>query len=1070
MNQFLGYFVGNRVFANILTIVILISGLIALMLMRREMFPETSLDTITVQIPYPGADPEEVEEGICRKIEEALDTVEGIKRYTTIASENIGMANIEVLDSYDVSKVYDKVRNAIDSISTFPKDAEKPIINEVTIRREVIQIALSGNLPERTLKEWAEQVKDELQALPEISQVFVFGARQYEIGIEISEEKLQKLGLTFSQVASAVRSGNLNIPGGLIRSKGAEIRIRTIGRKYYADELAKIVVLAKPTGEVITLDQVAEIRDDFSEDPLEARFNGEKSVLIACFKTQEEDDIAISDAVHKYVEAKQKQLPPGVKISVWNDRARLIRARLNLLTVNGIQGLIIVITLLLLLMNARLSFFVTLGIPISFAGALAILYLHGSTLNMMSLFGLIMVLGMLVDDAIVIGEAIYYHRQRGLPPMKAALAGVEEVGLPVIGAVTTTIVAFLPLMFVSGIMGKFIRILPVVVISALSVSLFESLFLLPAHLNDLPDLSHTISNSDNRRHPLRRLRWFFSDALDVFIDKLYLPFLNFVLKHRYVSLCFFITVLLTVLGLVRGQIIKFEVFSEVDGDYLMAQVEFPAGTPFHVTKDAVKRMEEALWRLADKTKTMSGEPLIQNVYSVVGQSSSGFSAQGGSNAGEIRVELLPTERRGIHAKKISSMWAKETGEIPGALKQKYDTSGGGPRGTGIEIWLRSENLQDIVLASQEIKEKLKTYDGVYQIEDDYRPAKIEARFYLKPEAQTLGITLDTLGRQLAGGFFGEEAVRIQRGRDDIRIRVRYPREERSYLSILNQVRIRTAQGYEIPLFAVADVDFTPGFASITRVDGMRRVVVTADIDTTKANSQEIIGDLASNYLPSLQRKYPGLIWSFEGPQQSSRDALGSLKVGFPVALLGIFLIISSIFHSYSQPLLVMLTIPFGIIGALIGHLLFGQTVTLMSFFGIVALSGVVVNDAIVFVDCFNANLGAGNDFISSLLQAGKRRFRAIFLTTATTFGGLIGLLFTRDMQAQFLKPMAISLAFGLVFATMITLLFLPITIGVLNDIRRVFYIIKKRRLPTAEEVEPVFAMLEQKRQLEDDAI
>jgi len=1070
MNQFLGYFVGNRVFANILTAVILIAGLISLLLIRRELFPEFSLDMITVQVLYPGADPEEVEEGICRKIEESLDTVEGIKRYTTVASENMGMANIEVMDSYDLSKVYDKVRNAIDSISTFPKDAEKPITNEVTIRREVIQVALSGNLPDKILKEWAEQIKDELQALPELSQVFIFGAKQYEIGIEISEEKLQKLGLTFSQVASAIRSGNLNISGGLIRSKGAEIRVRTIGRKYYADELAKIVVLAKPTGEVITLDQVAEIRDDFNEDPLEADFNGEKSVLISCFKTQEEDDIAISDAVHKYVEAKQKQLPPGVKISLWNDRARLIRARLKLLEENGIQGLIIVILMLLLLMNARLSFFVTLGIPISFAGAISIMYYLGSTINMMSLFGLIMVLGMLVDDAIVIGEAIYYHRQRGLPPMKAALTGVEEVGLPVIGAVTTTIAAFLPLMFVSGIMGKFIRILPIVVISALSVSLFEALFLLPAHLNDLPDLSHTISNSDNRKHPLRKLRWFFSDSLDAFIDKIYLPILNTMLKHRYISLTAFIAILLTVLGLVRGQIIKFEVFSDADGDSLMAQVEFPAGTPFHVTKDAVKRMEEALKRLAEKTTTISGEPLIQNIYSVVGQSSSGFSAQGGSNVGEIRVELLPTERRGIHAKKISSMWAKETGTIPGTLKQKYDVSGGGPRGTGIELWLRSENLQDIIHASQEIKEKLKTYEGVYQIEDDYRPAKIEARFYLKPEAQTLGITLDSLGRQLAGGFFGEEAVRIQRGRDDIRIRVRYPREDRSYLSILNQVRIRTNQGYEVPLFAVADVDFTPGFSSITRVDGMRRVVVTADIDSTKTNSTEIINDLTNTFLPSLQKKYPGLIWSFEGPQQSSRDALGSLKVGFPIALLVIFLIISSIFHSYTQPILIMLTIPFGVVGALIGHLLFGQIVTLMSLFGIVALSGVVVNDAIVFVDCFNANLGEGNSFISSILQAGKRRFRAIFLTTVTTFGGLVGLLFTRDMQAQFLKPMAVSLAIGLVFATVVTLLFIPTIISVLNDIRRLFYIIKNRRIPKPEEVEPVFSMLEQKRQLENSSL
>ncbi len=1067
MNKFLGYFVENRVFANILTILILLSGLISLFLMRRELFPEFSLDMITVLIPYPGADPEEVEEGICRKIEEAIDMVEGIKRYTTVASENMGMATIEVMDSYDVREVYDKVRNAVDSISTFPKDAEKPIINEVTIRREVIQVVLSGNLTDRIMKEYAEQIKDELQALPEISQVTVFGTKQYEIGIEVSEEMLRKYGITFSQVANAVRANNLNIPSGLIRTKGAEIRVRTMGRKYYADQLAKIVVLSLPTGEVITLDRIANIRDDFVEDPIIATYNGEKCVVIACFRTQEEDDIAIADAVYKYVNEKAKSLPPNVKLSVWLDRSRMIKARLSLLRDNGIQGLIIVVVLLLMLMNARLSFFVTLGIPISFAGALSILYLRGDSINMMSLFGMIMVLGMLVDDAIVIGEAIYYHRQKGNSPLKSAILGVEEVGLPVIGAVTTTIVAFLPLLFVRGIMGKFIKILPVVVISALSVSLFEALFLLPAHLNDLPDLSHTLANSDTRKHPLRRLRWFFSDSLDWLVERIYLPFVSKTVKNRYLTLAVFIFVAFAVFGMLRGQIIKFEVFSKVDGDFLSAEIEFPAGTPISVTESAVREVENALRRVAEKFKTLTGEPMIKGVFSVVGQSSGGgFNPQSGSNRAEIRVELLPSERRGIHSERITSAWSEEVGEIPGVLKQSFQSMGGGPRGTGIELWLRSEDLEELLLAKEEIKERLRSYEGVYQIEDDYRPAKIEARFRLKPEGYTLGLTLDSLGRQLASGFFGEEAVRIQRGRDDIRIRVRYPREDRSYLSILNDVRIRTPQGYEVPLLTVADVEYVPGFATITRVDGMRRVIVSADVDTNKANSTEITMDLAENFLPALQRKYPGLIWSFEGPEQTSRDALSSLKVGFPLALLGIFLIISSIFHSYSQPILIMLSIPFGIVGALIGHLIFGLTVTLMSLFGIVALAGVVVNDAIVLVDCFNNNLASGQNFYEALIQAGRRRFRPIFLTSSTTFGGLIGLLFTRDMQSQFLKPMAVSLAIGLVFATTITLVLMPSLIAILNDMKRILHLVSKKRLPAPEEVEPALALMRQKKELE----
>ncbi len=1068
MNKFLGYFVENRVFANILTILILFSGLLSLLLMRRELFPEFSLDMITVTVPYPGADPEEVEEGICRKIEEAIDMVEGIKRYTTVASENMGMATIEVMDSYDLSKVYDKVRNAIDSISTFPRDAEKPITNEVTIRREVIQVVLSGNLPDRILKEYAEQIKDELQALPEISQVTIFGAKQYEIGIEVSEEMLRKYGLTFAQVANAVRANNLNIPSGLIRTKGAEIRVRTMGRKYYADQLAKIVVLSLPSGEVITLDRIANIRDDFVEDPMIATYNGEKCVAIACFRTQEEDDIAIADAVYKYVSEKNKVLPSNVKLSIWLDRSRMIKARLALLRDNGIQGLIIVVLLLLMLMNGRLAFFVALGIPISFAGALSILYLRGDSINMMSMFGMIMVLGMLVDDAIVVGEAIYYHRQRGNSPLKSAVLGVEEVGLPVVGAVTTTIVAFLPLLFVRGIMGKFIRILPVVVISALSVSLFESLFLLPAHLNDLPDLSHTLPKSEARKHPLRRIRWFFSDFLNTFVEKRYLPFLSKTIKYRYLTLATFIFVSLVIFGMVNGQLIKFEVFSKVDGDFLSAEIEFPAGTPISVTESAVRETENALRRLAEKSNTLTGEPLIKGIFSVVGQSSGGgFNPQSGSNRGEIRVELLPSERRGIHSEKITSEWSQEVGEIPGVLKQSFQAMGGGPTGTGIELWLRSENLEELLQAKEEIKEKLRTYVGVYQIEDDYRPAKIEARFKLKPEGYTLGLTLDSLGRQLASGFFGEEAVRIQRGRDDIRIRVRYPREDRSYLSILDDVRIRTPQGYEVPLFTVADVEYTPGFATITRVDGMRRVVVSAEVDTTKANSNEITMDLAQNFLPLIKKKYPGLIWSFEGPQQTSRDALSSLKIGFPLALLGIFLIISSIFHSYSQPILIMSTIPFGIVGALIGHLIFGLTVTLMSLFGIVALAGVVVNDAIVLVDCFNNNLASGLKFSDAIIHAGRRRFRAIFLTSATTFGGLIGLLFTRDMQSQFLKPMAVSLAIGLIFATTVTLVLLPTLIAILNDMKRVLSLVKRKGFPEPEEVEPAIILIKHKEEFEN---
>lgn len=1053
MNRLMGAFIRNNVFATAVTIVLILGGVFALMNMVREFFPEISIDTIMVDVPYPGADPEEVEEGICRKIEEGLDTVEGIKRYTTVSAENVGHAVVEVADGYDVDAVYDKVRNAVDSISTFPEDAEKPIVSALTIRHEVIFIALSGDFPERTLKEWAEQVKDELQQLPNVSQVSVQGTRDYEVGIEVSEARLREYGLTFGEVASAVRRGSLNLPGGVLRTKGQEIRLRTVGRKYNAEDFAKIVVLARPKGEIITLDRIADIRDEFTEDPVEATFNGQRSVMVAVFKTKEEDAIAIADQVRKYVAEKQKVLPEGASISVWSDNAQLIQGRLDMLRTNGIQGLIIVVILLFLLLDARLSFWVTLGLPISFGGALLIMYMRGDTLNMISLFGLIMVLGMLVDDAIVIGEAVYYHRKMGLKPFDAALKGVMEVGLPVVGAVTTTIAAFLPLMFVGGIMGKFIRIIPIAVISCLAISLLESLFLLPAHLNQMP--VQAVLPANHKPHPVIRFRWMFSNGMDWFIEHLYEPFVERAVHHRYLAFSIAMAVGLVTMGLVSGGFIKFETFSAVDGNDISASVEFPAGTPISVTEKAVERLRDGIEQVAAKTTTTSGKPLIKNVYAVAGQKGEGFEQQPGSNVGQVRVELLRTEERGIHSEDITVAWEQEVGYIPGTLSLTFQGLAAGPPGAPIEIWLQGEDMNQLLAASAEIKEKLKTYAGVYQVEDDYRPGKTEMRLNLKPEARTLGLTLEDLARQVFAGYYGEEAVRIQRGRDDVRVRVRYTEGERRELSEFERIRIRTPQGLEAPFLSVASVEYGQGYSSITRVNGLRRVAVSAEVDTNRANAEEVLADIKAEFLPAVKKRH-GMLYSFEGAQTENRDALASLRVGFPLALFLIFVIIATIFRSYFQPLVIMFTVPFGLMGALYGHLMFGLTVTLMSLFGMVALAGVVVNDAIVLVDQVNATLRAGVPFVTALRQSGARRFRAIFLTSSTTVGGLATLILSRNMDAQWLKPMAVSLAIGLLFSTSLTLVFLPCLLGIFNDLRRGVHWILHGRWPTPEEVEPAY--------------
>ncbi len=1054
MRTLMAAFARNTVFANVLLAIILITGVIAATQTVREMFPEFSVDTIFVEMVYPGADPEEVEEGISRKIEEAVEGIEGIKRYTTVSAENAGRAVIEVKENYDIDDVYDRVRNAVDSISTFPVDAEKPIISELTLREEVLYLALWGDLDERTLKEWAERIKDELQNLPELSQAAIFGTRDYEISIEVSEERLREYGLRFDHVAAAVRRGSVNLSAGLMRTKGEEILLRTVGRKYTGEQFAEIVALAGPKGEVITLDQIATIRDGFTEDAIISTFNGEPCALIGVFKTREEDAVAIAHAVEKYVEEKSNVLPAGVHVTKWNDMSKMIDARINLLVTNGLFGLVLVFISLWLFLDLRLSFWVAMGIPISLCGALILMWGLGTSLNMISLFGLIMVLGIIVDDAIVVGEAIYVHRKNGDPPLEAAVNGVMEVGMPVIAAVTTTLVAFVPLMYIGGIMGKFIAILPIVVICALSVSLYESLFLLPAHLSHLPDMNRTIEAGHPWKQRAQRFRQAVSYRMEWFTEHMYLPFVRLAVRAKYVGFCVAIAILMATFGLMQGGFVKFVMFPDVDGNDVISSVEFPRGTPLDVTDEAVAKTAEAFQKLADDYENEHGVPLIRNLYTVAGEAGEGFEKRAGVHLGQVRAELLESENRDWHTQDILVAWENEVGALPGAISQKFTGLETGPPGAGIEIWLQGEDMPTLLAVAEELKTVLRDYQGVYQVQDDYRPGKNELRFDLKPEARTLGLTLEDLARQVYAGYFGEEALRIQRGRDDIRVRVRYTEAERRDVSDLADVRIRTPQGAEVPLYSVADVQPGQGFSSISRVNGYKNVKVTAEADNRRANAEEVLADLAANTLPRLEAEYANFTWSFEGAKKDSRDAIGSLMIGFPIAMIGIFLIIATIFRSYLQPIIIMITIPFGIIGAVFGHVAMGLDVTMMSLFGMVALSGVVVNDAIVYIERVNTNLSEGMTFFDSVTLAGARRFRAIFLTTLSTVAGLLPMIWEDDMQAQFLIPMALSIAAGVAFATFLTLVLIPCLLAILNDIRCLAFSLVHKRWPTPEEVEP----------------
>lgn len=1054
MRNFLTAFARNTVFANIVLSIIFFGGIMGAVQMNRETFPDLRLDVVSVTVPWLGADPEDVEEGIARKIEEAIEGIEGIKRYNTESRENVGVALIEIDESYDIDEVKDRVENAVNAISTFPEDIEKPITEKVVFRVAVMFLALAGEkMDERLLKEHAEHIKEDLQAIPGLSQVEVMGSREYEISIELSEEKLRKYGITFDQVAKVVRANSINLAGGTMRTRAEEIRLRTIGRKYTGEEFAQIVVLAGPQGQNITLDQVAQIRDEFTDDYVIRRFNGKPTATIGVFKTMEEDALEIDEAVLEYVERKQELLPPSITLEPWGRMAVLLQDRIRLLVRNGLIGLTLVFLLLWLFLDIRLSFWAGMGMPVSTMGALIIMWWMGATINMISLFGLIMVLGIIVDDAIVVGEAIYVARQRGAPALKAAVDGLTEVGLPVIAAVVTTAIAFLPLYFVGGFMGKLIAILPTVVISALLISLVECLFLLPAHLSHLPDPNRV---AHARRWSIgTRFHRFMNRGLERFVQRVYKPFIAHAIRWRYVSLSIMLMVGIATAGLVDSGMVEFVFFPEMDGNSVSATVEYPVGTPVEVTQRGTQRLEESMHRLGEKLDTLSGDPLVNNIFSVTGAK---INDRGGTDLGThwatVRVELLDTGKRGIYFKDMIEAWREEVGGIPGAENVTYTGDEISPPGSPIEVWLQGKKMETLIGAADELIRKLGTYDGVYQIQHDFRRGKNEIRLALKPEARSLGLTVADLARQIHAGYFGEEALRIQRGRDDVRVRVRYPQEDRTKLAEFQDIRIRSPYGFEVPLHSVADIDYTPGYATIHRTNGLRRVKVTAEVNLEKANPTRIIQELENGFFPHLRRGYPEVQMSFQGEQQETRESIETLMFGFPIAVLGIYIIIATVFRSYIQPLVIMVTVPFGAIGAVIGHLVMGFDMSMMSLFGITALAGIVVNDAIVLIECVNSFIAKGEPFYRAVRLGGARRFRAIFLTTISTVGGLMPLILEDDFQAQMLIPMAISIAAGVAFATVLTLFMVPCLLCILNDLRLLAHRLRHGVWVRPAEVEP----------------
>lgn len=1034
--------INNRVTVNLIMIFIIVAGLITVSNMRRELNPQFALDMINISVVYPGASPEDVEEGICIKIEEKIKGIEGIDRTFSNAYEGMGSLTVELDSDADSRKVLDDIKAEIDRIDTFPEDAEDPVITEIINRNPAITVAAYGDVSEKLLREVAEKIRDDLTDTGPISLADLVGVRDYEISIEVSEENLRRYGISFDDVVRAVKTGSVDLPGGTIKTSQGEILVRAKGQLYTGKEFKELPLITLEDGTVVRLGQVATVIDGFEDIDMKARFNGKPAALVQVNRTNTEDLILVSRTVRDYVEKHRDTMPEGVKLATWFDLSLLVQDRIDMLLRNGVQGIVLVFIALALFLNMRLAFWVSIGIPVSFMGAFLVLDYKGETINMISLFAFIMTLGILVDDAIIIGENIYTHFSRGKSPARSVIDGIKEVGGPVVMAVSTTIVAFIPLLFITGIIGKFIAVMPRAVIAILIISLGEALIMLPAHLTGA--LTRSALKTDSRLVWHERIRVEVEHLLNVVIEKYYTPALKYVVKNRYFAFAVGLGMLIISLGIVAGGYVPFVFFPKGESDWIIAEVGYPLGTPYEVTEKTIEHLENQAFKLNDYFGKHLGNNggLVINTFALVGMIPRRDWKPGetGGHCGEVWIELVPSEkRRDLSVNTVLNKWRGLTGEIPGVETLTFTTLEGGPGGNPIEIQLvDGADFEQLRQAADELKTEIQTYPGTFAITDNFKPGKEERQVKIKEGAKSLGITMSDVARQLRQAFYGDEALRIQRGRDDLKVLVRYAEPDRRSISGIENMRIRTTDGQEIPIEEVADITHGRAYSVIHRVDRKRVITVISNLDESIGNASKIVADLKKDFFPKLIGRYPGLEYDLEGQEKRTRESLGSLKKGYVLALMGIFLLLASQFRSYIQPVIIMMAIPFGLIGAIAGHLVMGLQITMISIFGIVALSGIVVNDSLILIDFINRASKSNEEIETAVIESGKVRFRPVLLTSITTIAGLLPLLLERSFQAQFLIPMAVSITFGLLVATVLTLLYVPGLYLIVVDIKNVF--------------------------------
>ncbi len=1048
MNGLIRWFAGNSVAANFLMLMVIGAGFYSAWHIKRELIPAATLNVIRVSVAYPGATPVEVEEGIILAIEESLSDLPGYDKMTATAAEGNGSVTLEVSEGFDPRNVLNDVKGRIDGIRNFPVDAERPIVEAPVITRSILGLAVFGDLNEKGMRLVAEKVREDLLRMDGITQVSLAAVPDYEISIEVAEDTLRRYGMTFDEVAQAVRKGSIDLPAGSIKRQGGEMLIRSKGQAYRGNEFSNLVLRTDDNGGIVRLSDVASVNDDFADVDSYSRFNNHPAILVMVSLVGNQDIMSISRQVHQYVKEAPQRLEPGIGLSIWQDTSAMYNDRMNTLMSNAINGLILVFISLALFLRLRLAIWVTIGIPMSFLGALWIMPMMDASLNMISMFAFILVLGIVVDDAIVVSEAIHTDQTNGKPGPAGALSGVQRVARPVVMAVVTTLIAFAPMMFMSGVEGAFWRLIPIVVIGALSFSLVESLLVLPAHLSHYNP--KPIRSRYSPLYYINKVQDRVDDGLQFFIKKIYQPSLEFALSWRYLSIASFFAVLLIIFGIVFGGHIRFSGFPTIASDSITVRIEMPIGSHVSATEAVIERLVTSLETLRPQYDGDSTQkPVFSHVLATVGATpgAAGRMGRPGSGAGvaqlaEVMLQCQNLRERGVDIGEIQKKWEKLVGDPPGVKSLTFSNELGN-RGSDIAFRLVGPDLQELQQASQWVQNELLRLEGVYRTQDDFSDGKEEITLRILPAAQTLGLRQQDLARQVRQAFYGEEVQRILRGRDEVKVLVRYPESARRRLDTLENMRIRTALGAEVPFSEVASVERVIGTPSIRRQNRERVIEITGDVDKTAMDPGKVENVLKNKLFKEMMALYPQTKAVPSGSSERQSDALVELFIGFLIALCVMYAVMAVTFRSYLQPLLIMTAIPFGIVGGVMGHLLLGMGLSMLSLMGFIALCGVVVNDNLVLIDAINTYRAQKIPLHQAVIQAAASRFRAVLLTTLTTFVGLAPLLSETSVQAQFLIPMAVSLAFGVLFATAITLILVPVIYIVLEDavriIRWVFY-------------------------------